>query len=193
MARPREFEEDEALRAAMLEFWAKGYEGTTLADLQQATGLNKSSLYKAFGSKEELFRKAAERYDRDYLQFRREALERQTPREIIEHLLLGMAKLHAGLHTPPGCLQTNAAIACSTEAEPLRLELAKEREEFRMRLKHRLSAAAAAGPLPGGMTADEAASLVATLIQGMSVQAKGGATQRELARIARAALRAFGY
>jgi AcrR family transcriptional regulator len=177
----------------MIEFWAKGYEGTTLADLQQVTGLNKSSLYKAFGSKEELFRRAARRYDRNYLGFRREALERGTPREIIEQLLLGMAKLHAGPHTPAGCLQTNAAVACSTEAEPLRLELAQEREAFRAMLKRRLAAAAAAGPLPPGMTADEAASLVATLIQGMSVQAKGGATQRELTRIARAALRAFGY
>jgi AcrR family transcriptional regulator len=193
MARPREFDEDEALGAAMLEFWAKGYEGTTLSDLLQATGLNKSSLYKAFGSKEELFRRAADRYDRDFLQFRRDALERETPREIIEELLLGMARLHAGANTPPGCMQTNAAIVCSTEAQPLRQELAEEREAFRVLLKRRLAAASHAGPLPQGMSADEAASLVATLIQGMSVQANAGATRRELTRIVKAALRSFGY
>jgi hypothetical protein len=82
---------------------------------------------------------------------------------------------------------------CSTQAEPLRQELAEERESFRLLLRQRLAATAGAGPMPQGMTADEAASLVTTLIQGMSVQAKSGATRRELTRVAKAALRSFGY
>src|SRR5262249_22759309 len=65
MARPREFDPDEALARAMDAFWAKGYEGTSLADLVAATGLNKASLYAAFGDKRRLYLAAIERYERE--------------------------------------------------------------------------------------------------------------------------------
>ncbi len=64
MARPREFDPDEALARAMEAFWAKGYEGTSMADLVAATGLNKGSLYAAFGDKRRLYLAAIERYER---------------------------------------------------------------------------------------------------------------------------------
>ena len=66
MARPREFDEDEVLQAALRVFWEKGYEGTSLGDLQEAMGLTKSSLYKAFGGKEALFWRVVERYNHDF-------------------------------------------------------------------------------------------------------------------------------
>src|SRR5260370_8021932 len=65
MGRPREFDPDAALARAMEAFWAKGYEGTSLADLVAATGLNKGSLYAAFGDKRRLYLAAMERYERD--------------------------------------------------------------------------------------------------------------------------------
>jgi AcrR family transcriptional regulator len=73
-ARPREFDEDEVLQAALRLFWEKGNEGTSLSDLMAATGLTKSSHYKAFDSKEALFWRVVERYQRDFLDFRHEAL-----------------------------------------------------------------------------------------------------------------------
>ena len=79
MARPREFDEDEVLDRAMHVFWAKGYEGTSMADLLSAMGLTNSSLYKAFGSKENLFRRTMERYHAGPLAFRSLALAEQTP------------------------------------------------------------------------------------------------------------------
>ena len=62
MARPREFNEDAALDAAMHCFWAKGYQATSVRDLEAETGLTTPSLYNAFGDKRALFRRALERY-----------------------------------------------------------------------------------------------------------------------------------
>jgi len=188
MARPREFDEDEVLQAALRLFWEKGYEGTSLSDLMEAMGLTKSSLYKAFGSKETLFWRVVELYNRDFLGFRLEALVEPTPRRIAERLLYGMTELHIGERTPNGCLELNAALACSTITEPIRQELVRNRERFRVQLRERFEETVATAPLPPGMTSDDAASLVISLIQGLAVQAKAGFSQETARRVVRAAL-----
>jgi AcrR family transcriptional regulator len=150
-------------------------------------GPTKSSLYKAFGSKEALFWRVIERYQRDFLDFRHEALAEPTPRRIAERLLHGMTELHNGELTPVGCLELNAALACSADAEPIRQELVRTRELFRLRLRDRFEETVATCPLPPGMTTDDAASLIISLIQGMAVQAKGGVSRETSRRVARGA------
>lgn len=169
-------------------FWQKGYEGTSISDLMDAMGLTKSSIYKAFENKERLFGRVVERYHRDYLGFRQEALAEPTPRRIAERLLTGMSDLHYDDLTPPGCLEANAAVACSTDAEPIRLELARNREGFRLQLRDRFDETSKVSPLPLGMTSDDASSLVFTLIMGLAVQAKAGVDREASARVVRAAL-----
>ena len=188
MARPREFDEDEVLLAALRLFWEKGYEGTSLSDLMEAMGLTKSSLYKAFGSKETLFWRVVDRYNRDFLGFRLEALAEPTPRRIAERLLYGMIGLHSGERTPNGCLELNAALACSTITEPIRQQLLRSRERFRLDLRDRFEETVATALLPPGMTSDDAASLVISLIQGLAVQAKAGNPQETARRVVHAAL-----
>lgn len=188
MARPREFDEDEVLQAALQLFWEKGYEGTSLNDLMEATGLTKSSLYRAFGSKETLFWRVVERYNRNFLGFRLEAFAEPTPRRIAERLLYGMTELHAGERTPNGCLELNAALACSAITEPIRQELLRNRERFRVQLRDRFEETVAAAPLPPGITSDDAASFVISLIQGLAVQAKAGVSQETARRVVHAAL-----
>ena len=188
MARPREFDEDEVLQAALRVFWEKGYESTALSDLLEAMGLTKSSLYKAFGSKEALFWRVVERYNRDFLGFRLDALNEPTPRRIAERLLYGMTELHSGERTPMGCLELNAALACSTVTEPIRQELVRNRERFRQQLRDRFEETVATAPLPPGMTSDDAASLIISLIQGLAVQAKAGFSRETSRRVVRAAL-----
>jgi len=188
MARPREFDEDEVLQAALRIFWEKGYESTSLADLLQAMGLTRSSFYKAFGSKETLFWRVVERYQRDFLDFRHEALAEPTPRRIAERLLYGMTELHSGRRAPVGCLELNAALACSADTEPIRRKLVRARERFRVRLRKRFDETVAACPLPPGMSSDDAASLIIALIQGLAVQAKGGFSREASRRVVRAAL-----
>ncbi|MET3966753.1 TetR/AcrR family transcriptional regulator [Bradyrhizobium sp. S3.9.1] len=184
MSRAREFDETEIIDKALQVFWQRGYEGTSLNDLLDATGLSKSSLYAAFGSKEDLFHRIVERYLSKHVEFRQAcALAEPTPRRIVERLLYGMADLHAGSRTPPGCLITGAALACSPEAESIRQELVRSRNEFGQVLRRRLEAVTSAGPLPPGMTAADAARLVVVTIQGMAVEAKGGATRNELRRL----------
>jgi AcrR family transcriptional regulator len=188
MARPREFAEDEVLQAALRLFWEKGYEGTSLDDLMTAMRLTKSSLYKAFGSKEALFWRVVERYQRDFLDFRHEALAEPTPRRIAERLLDGITELQSGRVNPVGCLELNTALAGSKDAESIRQELIRGRELFRLRLRDRFEETVAIAPLPPGMTSEDAASLIISLIQGMAVQAKAGVSLETARRVARAAL-----
>ena len=188
MARPRQFDEDEVLHAALHLFWEKGYEGTSLDDLMAAMKLTKSSLYKAFGSKEALFWRVVERYQRDFLDFRHAALAEPTPRRIAERLLDGITDLHCGEVNPVGCLELNTALAGSNDAESIRQELIDGRELFRLKLRDRFEETAAVVPLPAGMTSDDAASLIISLIQGLAVQAKAGASLETARRVARAVL-----
>ncbi|MFP3646047.1 TetR/AcrR family transcriptional regulator [Paraburkholderia sp. SIMBA_054] len=191
MARPREFDENHVLQKALYLFWDKGYEATSLSDLLEATGLTKSSLYKAFESKEGLFRRVVDVYEREHLGFRNFALSKPTPRLITETLLKGTVRLHTGDNTPPGCLITLAVLACSAEARPLSEELAASRSRFERRLRDRFESVKDVGPLPEGMTSNEAAALLSTLVQGLAVQAKGGATRRQLFQVVTAVLKSW--
>ena len=86
--RPRAFDAEAALDRALQVFWRQGYEGTSLSDLTKATGLNRPSLYAAFGNKEALFRKALDRYAEQAGRFLRDAVNEPTARAVVERLLL---------------------------------------------------------------------------------------------------------
>src|SRR6478752_7045260 len=107
--RPREFDPDEALERALELFWRQGYEGTSLGELTAAMGINRPSLYAAFGNKESLFRKALDRYTDEHMAFIRTALEEPTARGAIEALLRGYVASVTNPRTPPGCLTVNGA------------------------------------------------------------------------------------
>lgn len=188
MARPRTFDESEALRAALLAFWEYGYEETSLSVLMEATGLNKTSLYRTFGNKEELFARAVDLYHRDFLAFRAEALAESSPKQITESLLRGMAALHNGSDTPPGCLETTAALASGPENDAVRALLSNNRNLIIPLLTERFEQFDD-DALPPRMSAAQTASFVATVIMGMSVQAKGGHDRAEMDDVVSSALR----
>src|SRR3982751_2569462 len=93
--RPREFDVDEALAAALRVFWAKGYEGASLSDLTEAMGITRPSLYAAFGNKEALFHKALELYEREKLAYIGEALQAPTSRAGAARMSRGYALISA--------------------------------------------------------------------------------------------------
>ncbi|WP_272950163.1 TetR/AcrR family transcriptional regulator [Sinorhizobium meliloti] len=164
----------------MMVFWEKGYESTSIFDLMEATGLTKSSIYKAFDSKEGLFWKANEIYKREHLGFIDEALTLSTPREIAMAVLLGEADMHTSPTHPPGCFETNGALVCSEESVGVQRALVESRFSIQRRLAKAFRKTAENGPMLPNATPEEAASFVFTLIQGMAVQSKAGLSREEL-------------
>ena len=125
MGRPREFDSEEALEAITKAFWAKGFEGTSMSDLMAATGLNKGSLYAAFGDKQALYRQALAHYDEAWIGRLVESLSGDAPPiERIERLLQTAIDGAAGRKPATGCFLCNAAIE-QAPADPSARRLVK--------------------------------------------------------------------
>src|ERR1700687_5007434 len=127
IGRPRSFDSYKALDAAMQGFWRKGYEGASLSDLTQAMGINRPSLYAAFGDKETLFRKALDRYAEGPAAYVHEALKLPTARAVTQQLLSGAVDLLTDPRHPTGCLMVQGALVCGEAADCIRQELVTQR------------------------------------------------------------------
>jgi AcrR family transcriptional regulator len=189
--RPRSFDEERALDQALKVFWRKGYEGTSLDDLTGAMGINRPSLYATFGNKEALFRKALDRYEQGPGGFTAAALAEPTARRVIERLLRAAADALTDRHHPRGCLMVQGALSCGQAADSIRRELASRRAAGEASLRVRFQRAQREGDLPQGAVCADLARYVTTVIQGMAVQAAGGATRMELQRVAEMSLEAL--
>jgi AcrR family transcriptional regulator len=189
--RPREFDADKALDRALKVFWRKGYEGASLPDLTRAMGINRPSLYAAFGNKEALFRKVLDRYAEGPAAYVREALNEPTARAVAERLLGGSIELLTGPRSPRGCLLVHGALACGEAAESIRRELAARRATGETAIRQRFERALAEGDLPSDVCPADLARYVVTVLRGMAVEAAGGATADELRRVVEMALRAW--
>jgi len=188
--RPRSFDVEKALDCAMEVFRAKGYEGASLADLTEAMGINRPSMYAAFGDKESLFRKVLQRYTCWVDSFFKKALAAPTARAVAAGLLYAAAEMQTSGDVR-GCLLTQGALACGDEGEPIRRKLASLRRGNEVMIRERLQRAKKEGDLPAEVNPADLARYLTTVMQGMSVLAKGGASRAELRRVAETALRAF--
>jgi len=186
--RPREFDEDKALDAAMMVFWKKGYDATSLSDLTDAMGINRPSLYSALGNKEELFQKALERYAQRNTRLFNECLAAATAREGIEKLMREAVKLFADPKNPGGCLGIQSVVTCSSVSSQFKKDRERKRDEFESMLKKRFDRAVDEGELPADTDTLDLARYYSVVIQGLSIQAKAGGTQRELSRVVDVAL-----
>jgi AcrR family transcriptional regulator len=191
LGRPRAFDPDTALEAALRVFWKKGYEGTALSDLTEAMGINRPSIYATFGNKEALFRKALDRYSERMTNFTAEALKEPTARAVAERLMVGTADLLSCPGNPKGCLMVQGALACGDEADPIRKELISRRATGEAALRERFERAKVAGDLPSGAAARDLARYVMAVMHGMSVQSAGGAGRAELQGVIDLSLRAW--
>jgi AcrR family transcriptional regulator len=189
MGRPREFDEQAALDAAMRVFWEKGYEGTSLDDLTAAMGINRSSLYSTFGDKEELFRRVLVRYGEGPLGFTHEAFEHPDARSVIEALVLGTVEFLSDPKHPSGCLSLQGGLACGTGVESVRKAMIDWRTSGLAALQKRLQRAKHEGDIPRDVDAKDLARYVLVLLNGLAIQAANGATRAEMKRAAELALR----
>jgi AcrR family transcriptional regulator len=189
--RPREFDIDQSLDRAVQVFWRQGYEGTAISDLTEALGINRPSLYAAFGNKEALFRRALDRYAGGTARYGAESLEQPTARAVVEHLLRGAADATTGRGSPRGCLAVQGALVSSPDNDPVRRKLASWRRAGEAAIRARLLRAREEGDLPAAADPADLARWVTTVIPGIAVQAAGGASRRQLHRVVEMTLRGW--
>ncbi|MDX3658964.1 TetR/AcrR family transcriptional regulator [Streptomyces sp. ID05-26A] len=173
----------------MLVFWRQGYEGASLADLTGAMGITKTSMYAAFGNKEQLFRKALARYDEGPASYALRAIEKPTAHEVATAFLTGSVHTTTQPGGPAGCLGVQGSLAAGGSGEPARDILAEWRAHGRRLLETRFRRAADEGDLPPGTDARRLALFVMTVAFGIAVQAASGVSRADLQEIADTALR----
>ena len=188
VGRPREFDRDEALQAAVRVFWRRGYEGASLSELTDAMGISRPSLYGAFGDKASLFREAVALYSKGRADLFQEALAQPTAREVIEMLLRAPLHVNANPANPAGCFLVQGALVGSSDCDCLKDELAVIREQGIIQLRDRLTRARAEGDLPAEVDPEALAQYVACLLHGMAVQSASGVAGQELTRVVDLAL-----
>jgi AcrR family transcriptional regulator len=186
--RPRGFDPDAALDAAIDTFWRHGYESTGLADLTTAMHISRPALYRAFGDKAQLFRAALERYISRNMAYVDAALARPTAREVAEAFLTGNAEAVTTPGRPAGCLSVQAMVTDEANAFFL---LAANRKTIQDRLAVRFRQAVRDGDLPADEDPDDLARFLITLTTGFAIRAADGEPRHALLALARRSLAVF--
>ncbi|HSI80271.1 MAG TPA: TetR/AcrR family transcriptional regulator [Solirubrobacterales bacterium] len=190
--RPRSFDRDDALRRAMEVFWERGYEGTSISDLTAAMAISAPSLYAAFGSKEELFREAVGLYDAlEGAATQRALAEEPTARAAFEATLRDNAANYADPETPTGCLIVLGASAHGPQNHGVAEFLADFRRKTVADYRARLERGVADGDVPAGADLDAIAAYFNTVLEGLSIEARDGASLDEMNAVIDCAMAAW--
>lgn len=180
--RPRSFDRQAALRQAMDVFWTAGYEGASLTDLQEAMGgITAPSFYAAFGSKERLFREAVELYSSTLGTPMLRALDQQpSARDAIDALLRAAVEAFRKPGKPRGCMLVLAAMNGAPENKSVREYVRGLRVRRQKAIERRLLRGLRERELPVGTDAKLLASFYTTVIDGLAIHARDGASRKEL-------------
>jgi len=175
VGRPRQFDEEQVLDAAMKAFWANGYEGTSLADLVSVTGLHKGSLYQAFGDKHSLFIQTLNRYLQNIRQHKNQVLEQAaTPlggvRAILHHFI-NMSEMDADC--PQGCMAVKMLVEMAPHDAEVQRIMQEHKNTMRKTIESRVAQAQADGDLGIDKSAETIASLIMIFMDGLATQATG--------------------
>lgn len=176
--RPRAFDRDEALRAAMLLFWRNGYEGTSMNQLVEAMGITSTSIYAAFGNKDGLFSEAVDLYVRTEGSGTWLALHGPgTARAAVASMLHGAVASFTAADRPSGCLLVLWGAGGNGAAQSV---LRPVRARMRDALRGRLRAGQALGEIRPEVDVSAFAALIMTVLNGISVELADGATKEDL-------------
>lgn len=190
--RPRSFDRDAALVRATLLFWQHGYEGTSIADLTAAMGISPPSLYAAFGDKRTLFAEVVDRYGDTFGAFMDKALDGAGDiRSGFTRMLREAAVSYTDPRHPAGCLVISAATNCSPQTADIEEDLRGRRVANVRAFQRRLEEARTSGALPEGTDTRALSVFFAAVVQGMSQQARDGASTDELLSVAAYAMAAW--
>lgn len=191
--RPRVFDRKAALDMAMKLFWVKGYEATSITDLTTALGIGSTSLYAAFGSKEQMYAEALQLYSTTYEdlvlgRFRTAATARDA---VFAYLWDSAAAMTgSGCDLPRGCMVTLGMIGGDEHVE-LRDVLRSARDSAYHILVSRLEEAVQDGELPKSFDVAQLARYVHTVQSGMAIKARDGASREELQSVAKISMAAW--
>jgi len=180
IGRPRGFDVDEALDAALVVFWRQGYDGTTLTDLASAMGINRPALYAAFQGKKELFVRAIDRYYAVDAARTFQVLEEPTAWTVTEQYLLRSIEQLTNPGRPLGCLVLQSALVCSEENADIAALMARQRKLEEGMLRERYEQAQREGDLATDEDPAALARFVFTFRHGLAVMACGGTSREDL-------------
>lgn len=191
--RPRAFDVEEALERAVEVFWRQGYAGASLADLTAAMGINRPSMYAAFGNKEELFHRAVAHYAEVDMAYARAALEEPTAYEVARSFLHANVDALTRPDRPAGCLSVQGGLAAGADDGRAATYLAESRLAGERALAERFARAVDEGDLPADTNAADLARFVMAVSEGHAVHAAAGVDRASLHASAEIALRAFKH
>lgn len=181
MARTKQFDERQALVSAMLVFWEKGYEGTSINDLEQAMGLKRTSIYNAFGNKSALFERVMSCYKESVMAALFTELDSAPDiREGVRRMLNGALDIHFDEDNPGGCLVVLSIVESGQHDEQSQASMQQTFHELKSALQKRLSKAKKSGALSKNLDAGSTATTIATTMAGMMVMGKANFTKASL-------------
>lgn len=181
MARSKQFDERQALVSAMLVFWEKGYEGTSINDLEQAMGLKRTSIYNAFGNKSAIFERVMSCYKESVMSGLFAAMDAAPNiKEGVRRLLNGALDIHFDEENPGGCLVVLSLMESSQHDEQSLASMQQTIQDLKTALQARLNKAKKSGELSKGLDAGSTATTIATTMAGMMVMGKANFTRASL-------------
>ncbi|MGC1547078.1 MAG: TetR/AcrR family transcriptional regulator [Rhodanobacter sp.] len=189
--RPRKFDRELALRKAMYIFQERGYDGASLGDLTAAMGINSPSLYAAFGCKEALFREAVNLYVATDGAVTGKALaSEETARASVDAMLRGAARIFTA-EAGRGCLVVLGAGHRTPDNEAVYSDLVERRAQAQVGVRQRLKKGIADGDVPQDVDIAAVAAFYTTVLNGLSLQARDGASRRRLLSVVDCAMSAW--
>lgn len=191
LGRPRNFDIDSALDKALEVFRRKGYEATSLSDITEALGINRPSLYAAFGNKEELFTKALARYMQGPVAYLKDVLNEKTSYEVARQMLQQSVDVLTSPANPKGCLAIQSSISSELEAKGIQQKITAGLLSNDKRIKERFDRAIEEGDLPPGTDSMILAKYITTIHKGLSMQAANGASKEELYAVVELVLKSW--
>lgn len=193
MGRPRSFDTDAVLDAAVSHFWVHGYASTSIRDIAQGTGLNAPSIYNAFGNKRALFAAALERYMNQYVRSRIALHDaRPCPVQAISGFFEAVIQRAVHDESRRGCFLINSALDIAPHDREAGVQVAAGLEEIRRFFARRLQDAKARGTMNTERDCDKAANLLLSALLGLRVLARANPNEEMLRDIASQALTGAG-
>jgi AcrR family transcriptional regulator len=182
--RPRDFDREQGLQKAMRLFWSRGYDAISMADLRAELGVTQASLYAAFGSKEQLFREAVDLYRQTAgLSTTRALTTGPTAFKAIYAMLQAAVDAFCAPSAPGGCLLILGATNCAVESKPVQDHLLFIRSQIAQSILDRLKRGQHDGDVPRTAPVVALAAYYSTLLYGLALQSRDGASQKTLTQV----------